>query len=73
MSDEESLRVTVLSDTRIEVDGLGLTLVLEPEAGEISALVFAGDVLLGRLLVARDGVEVAQAGQWRGVLVEWLG
>mgnify|MGYP000863090587 FL=1 len=70
MSDEP-LRVTVGSDGRVEVAGCGLVLALEPDDGQVSVLVFGGDVLLGHLRLARDGVEVAQAGEWRLTLVEW--
>ena len=67
----EKLRVTVQSHGRIEVEGLGLVLALEPEDEQILILVFAGDVALGHILVARDGVEVARADEWRGTVVEW--
>ena len=69
----EHLRVTVGSDGRIEVEGLGLVLALEVEDGALSALLFAQprDVLLGHLRIWRDGCEVAQAGTWRGTVVEW--
>ena len=70
MSDEP-LRVTVGSDGRVEVAGCGLVLALGPDDGQVSVLVFGGDVLLGHLRLARDGVEIAQAGQLRGTLVEW--
>ena len=52
MSDEP-LRVTVGSDGRVEVAGCGLVLALEPEDGQVSVLVFGGDVLLGHLRLAR--------------------
>jgi hypothetical protein len=68
---DEKLRVTVEAHGRIEIEGLGLVLALEPEDGQISILVFAGDVTLGHMLVARDGVEVARTGEWRGTMVEW--
>ena len=71
MSDEPALRVTVGSDGRVEVAGCGLVLALEPEDGQVSVLVFGGDVLLGHLRIWRDGCEVAQAGTWRGTVVEW--
>lgn len=68
----EKLRVTVQSDGRIEIEGLGLVLALEPEDGQMAILVFAGDVTLGHMLVARDGVEVARTGEWwRRTFVEW--
>ena len=67
----ERLRVTVQADERIEIEGLGLVLVIEPEDGQVSVLVFAGDVLLGHLRIERAGCEVAQAGLWQGTVVEW--
>ena len=68
-------RVSIQSDVRIEVEGLGLVLALEADDGLLSVLVFAPprDVLLGQLRIGRDGVEVARTGQWRGAMVEWEG
>ena len=70
---QEPPRVGVQSDGRIEIEMPDLVLVLEPDGGLLSVLVFAPprDVLLGQLAISRDGVEAAQSGRLRGVYVEW--
>ena len=72
---EQGPRVGVQSDGRIEIEMPDLVLVLEPDGGLLSVLVFAPprDVMLGVLRIGRDGVEVVRTGEWRGAMVEWAG
>ena len=72
---EQGPRVGVQSDGRIEIEMPDLVLMLEPDGGLLSVLVFAvpRDALLGVLRIGRDGVEVVRTGEWRGTLVEWTG
>jgi hypothetical protein len=58
-------------DGRIVVHGEEIELAIEPEDGQLQLSVFAGGRLLGRVMVDSGGVEVIQADEMTGDLVEW--